>query len=57
MSARLKVTLKVLIIILLLYLSVILLQIIMVSPGTHVVNNHESQSRTNESLEKKQVQN
>ena len=28
---------------------VILLQIIMVSPGPHLVKNHESQSRTNES--------
>ena len=28
---------------------VILLQIVMVSPGTHLVKNHESQSRTNES--------
>ena len=30
-------------------LSLILLQIVMVSPGTHLVKNHESQSRTNES--------
>ena len=31
---------------------VILLQVVMVSPGTHLVKNqsHESQSRTNESL-------
>ena len=28
--------------------SVILLRIVMVSPGTHLVANHESQSRTNE---------
>ena len=28
---------------------VILLQIVMVSPGTHFVKNHESQSRTDES--------
>ena len=28
---------------------VILLQIVMVSPGTYLVKNHESQSRTNES--------
>ena len=27
--------------------TVILLQIVMVSPGTHLVKNHESQSRTN----------
>ena len=27
----------------------ILLQIVMVSPGTYLVKNHESQSRTNES--------
>ena len=27
----------------------ILLQIVMVSPGTHLVKNHEFQSRTNES--------
>ena len=26
----------------------ILLQVVMVSPGTHFVKNHESQSRTNE---------
>ena len=60
MSAHLKVTLKVLIslFILLLYLPVILLQMVMVSPGTHLVKNQESQSRTNESqLKKKQVQN
>ena len=36
--------------------AVILLQIVMVSTGTHIVKNHESQSRTNESLfEKKGV--
>ena len=29
--------------------TVILLQIVMVSPRTHLVKNHESQSRTNES--------
>ena len=29
--------------------SVILLQIVTVSPGTRLVKNHESQSRTNES--------
>ena len=29
--------------------AVILLQIVMVSPGTHLVKNRESQSRTNES--------
>ena len=34
-------------------LAVILLQIVMVSPGTHLVKNHESQSRTNESQLKK----
>ena len=34
--------------------SVMLLQIVMVSPGTHLVKNHESQSRTNESQFKKQ---
>ena len=28
--------------------TVILLQIVMMSPGTHLVKNHESQSRTNE---------
>ena len=55
MSAHLKVTLKVLIslFILLLYLPVILLQMVMVSPGTHLVKNQESQSRTNESQLKK----
>ena len=31
----------------------ILLQIVMVSPGTHLVKNHEFQSRTNESQLKK----
>ena len=30
-----------------------LLQIVMVSPGTHFVKNHESQSRSNESQLKK----
>ena len=34
--------------------SVILLQIVMVSPGTHLVKNHESQSRTIESQFKNQ---
>ena len=29
--------------------AVILLQIVMVSPWTHLVKSHESQSRTNES--------
>ena len=39
-------------------LSVILLQKVTVSPGTHLVKNHESQSRSNEfQLEKQQVQN
>ena len=33
--------------------SVILLLIVMVSPWTHLVKNHESQSRTNESKLKK----
>ena len=33
--------------------SVILLQIVMASPGNHLVKNHESQSRTNESQFKK----
>ena len=33
--------------------TVILLQILMVSPGTHLVKNHEFQSRTNESQLKK----
>ena len=36
---------------------VILLQIVMVSPGTHLVKNHESQSRTIYSQFKKCVQN
>ena len=36
-------------------LAVILLQIIMVSPGTHLVKNHESQSRTIESQFKKKI--
>ena len=31
----------------------ILLQIVMVSPGTHLVKNHEFQSRSNESQLKK----
>ena len=31
----------------------ILLQIVVVSPGTHLVKNHEFQSRTNESQLKK----
>ena len=31
----------------------ILLHIVMVSPGTHLVKNHESQSRTSESQLKK----
>ena len=36
----------------------ILLQIVMVSPGTHLVKNHESQSRTNEfQLKTKRLQN
>ena len=35
------------------YIAVILLQIVMVSPGTHLVKNHESQSRTIESQFKK----
>ena len=34
--------------------AVILLQIIMASPGTHFVRNCESQSKTNESQLKKQ---
>ena len=33
--------------------TVILLQIVMVSPGTHLVKNHESQSRTKKSQLKK----
>ena len=33
--------------------SVILLQIVMASPGNHLVKNHESQSRTKESQFKK----
>ena len=33
---------------------VILLEIVMLSPGTHLVKNHESQSRTMESQFKKQ---
>ena len=35
-------------------LAVILLQIVMVSPGTYLVKNHESQSRAIKSLFKKQ---
>ena len=36
--------------------TMILLQIAMVGPGTHVVKNHEFQSRTNETqLKKKRV--
>ena len=34
-------------------LAVILLQTVMVSPGTNLVKNHESQSRTNDSKLKK----
>ena len=37
--------------------AVILLQIVMVSPGTHLVKSYESQSRTNESKLKKRVRN
>ena len=33
----------------------ILLQIVMVSPGTHFVKNHEAQSRSNESQLKKKI--
>ena len=33
--------------------TVILLQIVMVSPGTHLVKNHESKSRTKKSQFKK----
>ena len=33
--------------------AVILLQMVMVSPGTHIVKNHESLSITNESQYKK----
>ena len=33
----------------------ILLQIVMVSPGTHLVKNHESRSRTNETQLKKKT--
>ena len=59
MSAHLKVTLKVLIslFILLSYLPVILLQIVMVSPRSHLVKNHKSLSRTNESQLKDRPQN
>ena len=35
------------------WLTVNLLQMVMVSPGTHLVKNHESKSRTNESQFKK----
>ena len=35
------------------WLTVNLLQMVMVSPGTHLVKNFESQSRTNESQFKK----
>ena len=35
------------------YTAVILLRIVMVSPGTHLVKNRESQSKTNESQLKK----
>ena len=35
------------------YIAVILLQIVIVSPGTHLVKNDESQSRTIESQLKK----
>ena len=35
------------------HLPVILLHIVMVRPGTHLVKNHESQSRNNESQLKK----
>ena len=34
--------------------TVILLQIVMVSPGAHLVKTHESQSRTNKSQLKKE---
>ena len=34
--------------------TVILLQIVMVSPGTHLVKNHESKSRTKKSQFKKE---
>ena len=34
--------------------AVILLQIAMVSPGTHFIKNHESQSKTNESQSESQ---
>ena len=34
--------------------AMILLQIVMVSPGTHLVKNHESQARTSESQLKKE---
>ena len=38
----------------------ILLQIVMGSPGTHLVKNHESQSKTNESqlkIKKSEIEN
>ena len=38
----------------------ILLQIVMKSPGTHLVKNHESQSKTNESqlkIKKSEIEN
>ena len=37
-------------------IALILLQIVMVSPGTHLVKNHESLSITNESQLKKKKQ-
>ena len=37
--------------------TVILLRIVMVIPGIHLVKNHESQSRTNESEFKKKKKN
>ena len=37
--------------------AVILLQIVMVSPGTHFVKNRESQSRISESQLKKKIKN
>ena len=37
--------------------TVILLQIVMVRPGTHLVKNHESQSGTKKSQLKKRVRN
>ena len=35
---------------------VILLQIVLVSPGTHLMKDHESQSRTNESQNKSETE-